>query len=367
MRKILLLLILMFAFSTIDAQRTKRRATPKTKRTHTKKSKKTNKVESQPTVELPSAPPIVEEKKQEKKEELKPIHSLNILNAESAEAFRYYRDKNLIKEGDSMVSIKRKPLKYGFIEDKDVLRSMVVWEIIDLNDKLNQPFYHNSNGLVSSSKSLYQILLDGVNDGTIKEVYDDELFTRKLSLEEIKRRTRFEVVSDAYVERINAGEQVSEEEKKQYVDVYETKTENVKMLKIKGMWYIDRRDGEMKYRLLGIAAMGKDPSTMALRGPNGEPLSEDNELIDLFWIFYPSARELLANSIVFNGKNLSSDISFDDVLNARRFSSIIYKSENGYGTGVIKDYIPNDADAQLEESERIREQILEMENDMWNY
>lgn len=244
---------------------------------------------------------------------------------------------------------------------------MVVWEIIDLNEKLNQPFYYNSDGLVGSTKSLYQILLDGVNDGTIKEVYDDEMFTRRLNLEEIQRRTRYTVLSDAYIERINAGEQVSEEEKKQYVDVYETKTENVKMLKIKGMWYIDRRDGQMKYRLLGIAAMGKDPSTMALRGPNGEPLSEEDELIDLFWIFYPSAREVLANSVVFNGKNLSSDITFDDILNARRFSSIIYKSENGYGTGNIRDYIPGDADAQLEESERIKEQILEMENDMWNY
>ena len=247
------------------------------------------------------------------------------------------------------------------------MRSKVVWEIIDLNEKINQPFYYNSDGIVSSSKSLYQILLDGVNDGSIKEVYEDELFTRRLNLEEIQRRTRYTVLSDAYIERINAGEQVSEEEKQQYIDVYETKTENVKMLKIKGMWYIDRRDGQMKYRLLGIAAMGKDPASMALRGPNGELLSENDELIDLFWIFYPSARELLANSIVFNSKNLSSDISFDDVLNARRFSSVIYKSENGYGTGVIQDYIPNDADAQLEESERIKEQILEMENDMWNY
>lgn len=293
--------------------------------------------------------------------------SQSILNVDSPEELRKQREELKVKKGDSLVSIKVDPLKYGYIEDKDILRSMVVWEIIDLNEKLNQPFYQNTDGLVSSNKSLYQILLDGVNDGSIKEVYDDEMFTRKLDLEEIKRRTRFEVVSDAYVERINAGEQISEEEKKQYIDVYETNTDNVKMLKIKGMWYIDRRDGQMKYRLLGIAAMGQDPSTKALRGPNGEPLSEDNELIDLFWVFYPSARELLANSVVFNGKNLSSDISFDDVLNARRFSSIIYKSGNGYGTGVIKDYIPNDADGQLEESERIREQILEMENDMWNY
>ena len=293
--------------------------------------------------------------------------SQSILNATSPEELRQLREERQEKKGDSLVSIKVEPLKYGYIEDKDILRSKVVWEIIDLNEKINQPFYYNSDGIVSSSKSLYQILLDGVNDGSIKEVYEDELFIRRLNLEEIQRRTRYTVLSDAYIERINAGEQVSEEEKQQYIDVYETKTENVKMLKIKGMWYIDRRDGQMKYRLLGIAAMGKDPASMALRGPNGESLSENDELIDLFWIFYPSARELLANSIVFNSKNLSSDISFDDVLNARRFSSVIYKSENGYGTGVIQDYIPNDADAQLEESERIKEQILEMENDMWNY
>ena len=293
--------------------------------------------------------------------------SQSILNATSPEELRKLREERQERKGDSLVSVKVEPLKYGYIEDKDILSSKVVWELIDLNEHINPPFYYNSDGVVSSSKSLYQILLDGVNDGSIKEVYEDELFTRRLNLEEIQRRTRYTVLSDAYIERINAGEKVSEEEKKQYIDVYETKTENVKMLKIKGMWYIDRRDGQMKYRLLGIAAMGKDPASMALRGPNGELLSENDELIDLFWIFYPSARELLANSIVFNSKNLSSDISFDDILNARRFSSVIYKSENGHGTGVIQDYIPNDADAQLEESERIKEQILEMENDMWNY
>lgn len=293
--------------------------------------------------------------------------SQSILNATSPEEFRELKKEYKEKRGDELVSVKVEPLKYGYIEDKDVLRSMVVWEIIDMNEKLNQPFYYTSEGLVGPNKSLYQILLDGVNDGSIPEVYDDEMFTRRLNLEEIQRRTRFVQISDAYVERINAGDVISEEEKQQYVDVYETSSENVKMLKIKGMWYIDRRDGAMKYRLLGIAAMGKDPATSALRGPFGEPLSEEDELIDLFWIFYPSAREVLANEKVFNSKNLSSDISFDDVLNARRFSSIIYKSENGYGTGNINDYIPNDAEGQLEESERIKEQILEMENDMWNY
>lgn len=291
----------------------------------------------------------------------------NILNAKSPEEFRQLREKHEEKVGDSIVSRKVEPLQYGFIEDKDILKSMVVWEIIDLNDKINQPLYHNSDGLVTKNKSLYQLLLDGINSGKIKEVYDDEMFSTRLNAEQIASRTRSEVVSDWLVDKINSGETISDEDRKAGTDRYETKTENVKLIKIKGMWYIDRRDGQMKYRLLGIAAMGQDPSTMGQFGPDGQPIAGKDELIDLFWVWYPDAREILANAVVFNNKNLSSDITYDDILNARRFSSIIYKADNGMGTGVIADYIPNNAEEQLEESDRIKNQILMMENEMWNY
>ena len=291
----------------------------------------------------------------------------NILNAKSPAEFRQMREENQKLVGDSLVSNAVTPLEYGFIEDKDVLKSMVVWEIIDMNDKINQPLYHNSDGLVTQNKSLYQVLLDAVNSGKIAEVYDDEMFTTRLTADQIAARTHNTVVTDWLIDKINAGETISEEDRRAGTDLYETKTENVKLLKIKGMWYIDRRDAQMKYRLLGIAAMGQDPSTMGQFGPDGMPIGGQDELIDLFWIFYPDAREVLANSIVFNNKNLSSDVSYDDILNARRFSSIIYKSQNGLGNGVINDYIPNDADGQMEESERIKAQILQMENDMWNY
>jgi hypothetical protein len=68
----------------------------------------------------------------------------------------------LLKKVIQLVSAKNKPIDYGFIEEKDVLRSMVVWEIIDMNEKINQPFYHNADGIVSQNKSLYQLLLDNI-------------------------------------------------------------------------------------------------------------------------------------------------------------------------------------------------------------
>ncbi|MGI9582560.1 gliding motility protein GldN [Chryseobacterium sp. RRHN12] len=295
--------------------------------------------------------------------------SQTILNAASPEEFRQMRAESMRKAGDTVISNKVKPLEYGFVDDKDIYKSMFVWEIIDMNDKINQPFYYdNPDGLLSSStRSLYQLLLDGALKGDIKEVYDDENFVTRLSPEAIQKRLESVRLDEEAIDILNSGRTLTEDEKKRLTDIIRTTTDKVKVLKIMGMWFIDKRDGQMKYRPLGIAAMGPDPTSVGRIGPDGQPLAGADELIDLFWIYYPSARDILANNYVFNRKNSSADLSFDDVINARRFSSIIYKSSSGLGDGTIKDYIPKNADEQLEESDRIKAQILEMENDMWNY
>ncbi|MDN4013734.1 MULTISPECIES: type IX secretion system ring protein PorN/GldN [Chryseobacterium] len=295
--------------------------------------------------------------------------SQTILNASSPEEFRQMRAENKQKIGDSIVDKKVKPLEYGFVDDKDILKSMFVWEIIDMNDKINQPFYYdNPDGLTSSqTRSLYQLLLDAATSGKIAEVYDDENFVTKLSPEGIQKRLESVRIADAAIDILNSGRQLTEQEKKEYTDVFKTTTDKVKVLKVMGMWFIDKRDGQLKYRPLGLAAMGPDPAVQGRTGPDGQPLAGADELIDLFWIYYPSARDILANNYVYNRKNSSADLSFDDLINARRFSSVIYKSSAGLGDGVIKDYIPRDAEDQIEESDRIKAQILQMENDMWNY
>ena len=387
----------------------------------------------------------------------------SILNSNSPEKYREQRE---VKK-DSVTA-----LKYGFIEDKDIFRSIVVWEIIDMNDKINQPFYHNNDGLVSQNKSLYQILLDAVNSGKIQEVYSDDQFTSRLTPEQIASSTSAIQVADYFSESLNQGRledaqasklvpyfstlrgtgneavnslfgkygsrledvmgyngtgtpaTTTEETvttgkgkkkktvKKQVakapaidpdtvlikldgvwykvrmnditsnVDKIVTSSDKVKALKLMGMWYIDKRDTQLKYRLLGIAAMGEDPNSTALKASQMQAMADSGapidpsafggttDLIDLFWIYYPDARQVLTSNMIFNSKNSTSDISFDDVLNHRRFSAIIYKTDNGMGrggSGIIDEYIPNDAEGQLEESDRIKAQILQMENDMWNY
>ena len=67
----------------------------------------------------------------------------------------------------------------------------------------------------------------------------------------------------------------------------------------------------------------------------------------------------------FNDKNNASSISFDQLLVSRRFSSFIYKEDNVYGDRSIKDYKTPGLESILE-SQRIKKEILDFEQDMWN-
>jgi gliding motility associated protien GldN len=70
---------------------------------------------------------------------------------------------------------------------------------------------------------------------------------------------------------------------------------------------------------------------------------------------------------VFNEKNSGSPISFDHILNARRFNAIIYKEENVYGDREVADYVKGNALFQVLESNKIKERIRDLELDLWNY
>lgn len=295
------------------------------------------------------------------------VFSQTILNAKSPEEFRQMQADNTRVVGDSVVSNKITPVSYGYVDEKDVLKSVYVWEIIDMNDKINQPFYFNNTDTFSKqSRSLYTVLLQAALAGEFTEVYDDENFTTKIDAEGIKRKLVYEKLADEALDIIESGRQLTPDEIRRYTDRYETTNDKVRMIKMMGMWFIDKRDGQLKYRPLGIAAMGPDPTMQAQR-INGMPLEGADELVDLFWLYYPDAREVLANNVVYNQKNSAADLSFDDLLNARRFSSVIYKSSSGLGEGKITDYVPEDGEGQIEESDRIKAEILMMENQMWNY
>ena len=258
----------------------------------------------------------------------------NILNASTPSEIGIQNFDQKQSDNDSF-------LEFDYIDERDILWSKIVYEKIDLNEKLNFPllFPVNDETYAKNRKSLWRILKENIINKRISELYFDrnDNFKDKMSFNDV-----MEVVS--FTELINGVQTPAEELKSIDITAY----------RIKGMWYFDKRQGEMKYRLLGLMPVGKN-----LKDDDGKNNT------DLFWIWYPSVRKILHEEKVFNDKNNASSISFDQLLVSRRFSSFIYKEDNVYGDRSIKDYKIPGLESILE-SQRIKKEILDFEQDMWN-
>ncbi len=266
------------------------------------------------------------------------------------------------QEVGMQVTEKQSPIAYGYIDDRDVLWSKTIWEIIDLNERINFPFYYPTinNGLLSNErKSLYRVLYDNIASGNITEIYSTSYFneSEKLTFDDLTDILVSRNLSAEGISKSNAGEQVTEDD----YDTYKIETDKIVQYRIKGTWYFNKRLGELKYRLLGIAPVAPDVSTLS-QGPE----AMKDALVPLFWIWFPDAREALANSNVFNTRNSSQPITYDHMLNSRRFNATIYREENVYEDRQVNEYIYEDALRQLLESERIKSVIRDFEQDMWS-
>jgi gliding motility associated protien GldN len=274
----------------------------------------------------------------------------NLLNAKIPEEIGLKTPAQLISDND-------KPLAYGYVHDRDVLMGRMVWEIIDLSEKINFPLYFpiDTANIGSNRRSLYDVLTRAIKSGEISEVYSDSYFNTKKTYKDIQASLSRIDTTDAGREQINAGQKSVSQE---YILKSDLTAQDVTQYKIKGFWYFDKRQSELKYRLLAICPVTPDVYTMN---------SEEKDYIELFWIFFPDAREVLHEAKAFNDKNSAMPISFDQILNSRHFNSVIYKEENVYGDREIKEYMKDNAQNQLLEAERVKEKIRDFESDMWNY
>jgi gliding motility associated protien GldN len=280
----------------------------------------------------------------------------NLLNAKTPDQIGKKSEAQLDSDND-------KPLPYGYVDDRDVLFGRKVWEVIDLDERVNFPMYYPiDENMGENRKSLYTVLVEGIREGKITEVYDSSYFINKKSLEEIEKSLVLVDTTDGGKDQINEDYEAymsgAKKIDEQFINVTELKAIDVDGYKTVGYWFFDKRQGELKYRLLGICPIIPDVYTMN---------AEEKEYVDLFWVFFPSAREVLHEHTAFNERNSASPISFDHLLNARRFNAVIYQEENVMGDRLIKEYIKENSQMQLLESERVKTKIRDFEQDMWSY
>ncbi len=244
----------------------------------------------------------------------------------------------------------KKPVPYPPLRQADVIYKKRIWQVIDFREKLNQAFYYPVNPHIGW-KSFMSTIMDALKTGELI-AYDarvDDEFTVPLTLSELDTRLKgapilrdsFDINTQAFVAKVETFPE-------------EYQPGEVVGLRLKEVWYFDKQRSQMMVRVLGMAPMRE-----FVDGTTGEKRKDD-----LFWIYFPDARPVLAKSMVFNRKNSGARLTYDDVFFKRFFSSYVYKEENVYDRDISQYALGMDA---LLESNRIKGEIFEMEQGMWEY
>lgn len=237
-----------------------------------------------------------------------------------------------------------KPVPYPYLSEDDVLWSKRVWRLVDFREKVNQVFYFPE---VPKGNwwSFMDIIKKGIETGEITAYAEDD-FVKPLKKDDVFKTYERKVKSTYRKE--------NEDFDRDTIVIIPFSNADVKSFKIKEDWIFDKKRSEMIVRIIGIGMVTD------IYDANGDPRGTS----DMFWVYFPESRNLLAKHEVFNDKNGARRMNYDELLMTRRFNSIIIKEENNYDR-LIMDYAKG-LDALLE-SERIKSKLFEWENSLWVY
>jgi gliding motility associated protien GldN len=134
----------------------------------------------------------------------------------------------------------------------------------------------------------------------------------------------------------------------------ELNSQNITRYLIKEDWIWDRQRSERYVRIIGIAPQ--------IEGFDDEGLSKGFQT--LFWLYYPECRYVFANAEVFNTYNDAQRRTYEDIFQKRYFNSYVIEESNVYNRPISSYAKGLDA---LNESKRIKEDLFNLEHDLWHY
>jgi gliding motility associated protien GldN len=338
----LLALIFSLGVGVVNAQTTP----PKKKRppVGNKGKKKTNTSKNQAAASAVVAP----------KDTTKPVAIIPVADVKLDTIRRSLRndatiERQLVKD--------RTPLPYLHIREDDAVYRQRVWREVDVHEKMNLPFVYRAvedNG----SQMFINILLQAIKSGEITafDANVDDRFTTPMTFSQISGLLVPKPESIQIPDTRNDPDG-SKGTMKDTTILHEWNPDIVVRYLIKEEWVFDKQTSRLYARILGICP------EKAVVNPDGSLRA----VSQLFWVYYPDLRPMLAKFEAYNGKNYGARMSWEELFESRMFASRIVKStiDNPADlpiSGFIRDNI-----LQLLEGENIHEKIFNYEQDLWSY
>ena len=258
-------------------------------------------------------------------------------------------------EGNARKAVQqRTPMAYENLREEDALFSEFVWEEIDGREKINRPFIYQAYD-DDGDQRFFALLLRAIEkDGVVPFSAEggDDRFTKPLGVDEVNAMLKGSLDTQL-VQNINNPNIFDTS------IIYNTKLapnpDSIYTFRLKEQFIFDNKTSRMYCRIIGIAPV----ATIVI---NNKPIKRT-----LFWIYYPELRATLAKNQVYNPKNISNRITWEELFESRYFNGYIVKSTLDNYNDKMLNALYKDPTKRLLEGEKIRQRIFDYEQDRWVY
>ena len=240
----------------------------------------------------------------------------------------------------------RLPIQYPPLREADLMWQRRIWREIDFIQKQNHPFYFPTEPKYGRA-SFASVVIDSIKSGHIVAYEHNEpmLFQLPMTPPQFEKSlTSGETIS--VIEQAEDGSQRTVEK----TVTNEMKPSDIRRIRLMEDWYFDKQRSMFEVRIIGIAFIAQDT---------------DGKMTTKFWIYYPHSRRALSRAEnLMTGGNRAQAYSYTTMLEKRNFSGLITKVDNVYDR-YINSYTKQEE--ALYEAARLKREILEFENTLWEY
>lgn len=259
----------------------------------------------------------------------------------------------------------------------DVIWSRYVYRIIDMRYKQNFPLYFPKTADDATYRNLFKIITDAVveglpvyakNDNTIKPDFKQDPLPKKIipmmfmaddpTGDYSDDPMHYEVCCSDHM--LIHYDSVTDALSTNYYRFDAIVRNQLKYL-IQEMVFFDKSTSRLYQKIIAIAPLQADKISTR---DNSNIMASLLESV-MFWVPFDTLRPYMAKQYMIPSKNETRHVTFDEFFQKRLYTSYIVGEGNMYNAW-IPDY-SGDAEKVKKEQERIANELLNFEQDLWEY